>query len=493
MKRGAGILLPVSSLPSKYGIGCFDKSAYHFIDWLKKAGQSYWQILPLGITGYGNSPYQSFSSFAGNPYYIDIDQFVADGLLSKQDCEDICSDKDTDNVNYEKLYYSRYKLLRTAFANFSGKDSEICRFVANNPWIDDYSLFMAVKQTFNGAPVWQWDDDIRLRIPATVERYKKELQGEIEFHKFIQYHFYKQWYELKRYANKNDVRIIGDIPIYAAADSVDVWVHPELFQLDKDNRPIAVAGCPPDGFSADGQLWGNPVYNWDTHKSDDYRWWVSRLEHCFRIYDILRIDHFRGFDEYFSIPFGGSPNTGHWEKGPGAELFQIAKSSLGTIDVIAEDLGFMTDSVKRLVEVCGFPNMKVLEFAFDSRDTGNSSEHLPHNYNNNCVAYTGTHDNQTIVSWFSTITDIERQQVRDYICDDFTPDCKINIPLISVIMRSCANLCVIPMQDWLGLTDKSRMNTPSTVGRNWQWRVKKEELSDDLADKINKLTKMYDR
>ena len=301
-------------------------------------------------------------------------------------------------------------------------------------------------------------------------------------------------YKLKAYANANGIRIIGDIPIYVAFDSADAWANPKLFQLDETGLPKAVAGCPPDGFSADGQLWGNPLYDWAYHKSTGYAWWIERLRQCFALYDVVRIDHFRGFDEYYAIPYGDkTAKNGHWEQGPGMDLFRAVEAALGKREVIAEDLGFMTDSVRRLVKDSGFPNMKVLEFAFDSRDTGSRNDYLPHNYDENCVAYTGTHDNQTIAAWFQTITEEERSMAREYLCDAYTPEEKLHSVFISLIMRSRAKLCVIPMQDWLGLDDRSRINVPSTVGTNWKWRLLPTELSDTLKEEIRKTTRIYGR
>ena len=494
MKRSAGILLPISSLTSKYGIGCFDKKAYEFVDYLKEAGQSYWQILPLGPTSYGDSPYQSFSTFAGNPYYIDLNELVLNGLLTKEECEQV-GFKDNDDIDYGLLYSKRYALLKKAFER-SGItiDTDFIRFCDENKWLDEYALFMALKDYFGGVSWDKWEKNLRLRKDFTLNEYRSKLSDEINFYKFLQYMFFAQWNKLKKYANERGIKIIGDIPIYVAADSADVWAEPKLFQLDKDGKPKAIAGCPPDGFAADGQLWGNPLYDWDYHKETGFEWWISRLSHCFKLYDVVRIDHFRGFDEYYSIPYGDkNAKNGYWEKGPGMELFTAVEKALGKREVIAEDLGFMTDSVRQLVKDSGFPNMKVLEFAFDSRDTGSRNDYLPHNYNENCVAYTGTHDNQTIASWFDTITEDEREMAREYLCDDFTPTEKLNKAFISLIMRSKARLCIIPMQDWLGLDDKSRINVPSTVGKNWRWRLTENQLTEKLKDEILKTTRIFGR
>ncbi len=495
MKRSAGILLPISALPSRYGIGCFDESAYRFADWLKAAGQTYWQILPLGATSYGDSPYQSFSSFAGNPYFISLDELVREGLLTEAECSEAETGSIPDSIDYEKLYQVRYPLLRKAFLRSCHSQKEsFHRFCEENDWLSDYALFMALKDSSDGASWINWDADIRLQQPQAMGACREKLAEDIAFYKFLQYHFYRQWTKLKAYTNAQGIRIIGDIPIYTALDSADTWANPSLFQLDGTNTPRAVAGCPPDGFAAEGQLWGNPLYNWEKHKETGYAWWISRLAHCFRLYDVVRIDHFRGFDEYYAIPYGEkNAMNGHWEKGPGTALFRAAEQALGKKEIIAEDLGFMTDTVRQLVKECGFPNMKVLEFAFDSRDTGSRNDYLPHNYTENCVAYTGTHDNQTIVSWFETITDEEREMARDYLCDRHTPDKELYKSFISLIFRSRANLCVIPMQDWLGLDDMARLNTPSTVGENWKWRLQQEDMSDTLCGDIRRMTVLYGR
>lgn len=496
MNRSSGILLHISSLPSKYGIGCFSEAAYNFADWLSDAGQSYWQILPLGPTSYGDSPYQSFSSFAGNPYFISLEEFIDIGYLTKEECNEINFGENISSIDYGSLYKNRYTLLNKAYKRSNiCKDTEFQSFVIkNNYWLEDYALFMAIKNKFNGSPWTEWNEDIKLRTPEAIERYSYELSEEIEFQKFMQFHFYLQWNKLKTYVNSKGIKIIGDIPIYVAFDSADAWANPQLFQFDENNTPIAVAGCPPDGFSATGQLWGNPLYKWDYHKKTDYKWWISRLSHCFNLYDVLRIDHFRGFDEYYSIPYGAdNAINGHWEKGPGMDIFKAIKKVLGEKDFIAEDLGYMTDSVRQLVKESGFPGMKVLEFAFDSRDTGCRNDYLPHNYNENCIAYTGTHDNQTITSWFDTISEEEQNLAREYLCDYNTPASELYTSFICLIMRSNAKLCIIPMQDYLGYDDSCRMNEPSTLGKNWKWRLKNEDLSDSLKQTIYRIAELYGR
>ena len=496
MNRGAGILLSITSLPSKYGIGCFSKSAYDFVDWLKAAGQTYWQILPLGPTSYGDSPYQSFSTYAGNPYFIDLEALIEEGVLTREECEKADMGEEEGTIDYKKMYEGRYPLLRKAYerSNIS-QNPDYIRFMEENGWwLSDYALFMAVKGRFDGAPWTEWAQDIRLRWGYAMDYYRRELYFDIEFQQYLQFTFYKQWQALKDYANRQGVRIIGDIPIYVAMDSADAWAHPELFQLDQDNVPLAVAGCPPDGFSAVGQLWGNPLYRWDYHRQTGYDWWMKRLAHCFSLYDVVRIDHFRGFDEYYSIPYGAkSAIGGHWEKGPGMDLFRRMREVLGEKEVIAEDLGYVTDSVCQLVRDTGFPGMKVLEFAFDSRDSGCANDYLPHNYTENCVAYTGTHDNETIRGWFESIREDERRLARAYICDKYTPRQYLHTSFISLIMASRANLCVIPIQDYMGYDNTCRMNKPSTVGINWKWRLKSGELTEDLQKEIRAITRRYGR
>lgn len=496
MAREAGILLPVASLPSPYGIGCFSKHAYAFVDWLKEAGQSYWQILPLGPTGFGDSPYQSFSTFAGNPYFIDLDELVREGVLTAQECTATVFGDDETSIDYEKLYAQRYPLLRLAFQRSDiGGNLDYQRFVADNDWwLSDYALFMAVKGHFGGAPWTAWEEDIRLRRDCAMNRFRQELREEIEFQQYMQFQFFRQWAALRGYAHSKGIRIIGDTPIYVAMDSADTWAHPEIFQLDGENVPTAVAGCPPDGFSAAGQLWGNPLYRWDYLKETGYDWWMSRLRHCFQLYDVLRIDHFRGFDEYYSIPYGETTAVnGHWEKGPGIDFFQTMERRLGKHEVIAEDLGYVTDTVRQLVRDSGFPGMKVLEFAFDSRDSGSAQDYLPYNYVENCVVYTGTHDNETVAGWLTSITPEELQMVRGYLCDPYTGDRELYKPFVSLALGSVARLCVIPLQDYLGYDNSCRINQPSTVGKNWRWRVTTGELTDSLKAEILAAAKRYGR
>ena len=496
MQRSAGILLPISSLPSPYGIGCFSQEAYDFVDWLKEAGQTCWQILPLGVTSYGDSPYQSFSAFAGNPYFISLDALVEEGVLTAAECKKANFGRKADDIDYSRLYTERGRLLRLAYSRSDiGHNEAFTAFCEKNKWwLDDFALFMAVTGRFEGKPWIEWAEDIRLRWQNALDYYREELYFDIEFQEYMQFKFYEQWWKLKTYANERGIRIIGDIPIYVAMDSADTWASPWLFKLDENNQPTQVAGCPPDGFSATGQLWGNPLYNWEVHRQSGFDWWVKRIAHCFTMYDILRIDHFRGFDEYYAIPFGDrDAQNGWWEKGPGMDLFRTISWRLGERDIIAEDLGFMTDSVKRLVAESGYPNMKVLEFAFDERDTGNASDYLPHNYPRNCVVYTGTHDNETLVGWFRSIRDSERKMVREYLNNFHDKDDEIYQDMICMAMRSVANTCMIPMQDYLGLDNKARTNQPSTLGKNWKWRLKEGQFSQKLQKEMLEMATRYGR
>ena len=494
--RESGILMSITSLPSKYGIGCFSKSAYDFVDWLVEAEQSYWQILPLGQTSYGDSPYQSFSTFAGNPYFISLEALIEEGVLTEEECEAADFGDDMRAVDYAKIYENRYPLLHKAYERSKAAENpKFIQFQEENAWwLDDYALFMAVKKAMQNVSWDQWPEDIRKRYGYSMDYYREKLYFDIEFYKYLQFKFMEQWTALKSYANERGIRIIGDIPIYVAFDSADTWANPGLFQLDEENLPVAIAGCPPDGFAPDGQVWGNPLYRWEYHRSTGYAWWMSRLYYSFRLYDVVRIDHFRGFDEYYSIPYGDTTaRNGHWEKGPGIDLFNAMKWNLGDKEVIAEDLGYVTDSVRQLVNDSGFPGMKVLEFAFDSRDTGSASDYLPHNYPVNSVAYTGTHDNETLAGWYAGIPENERAMVRRYLNDYCTPDEEMPWQMIYRAMSSVARICIIPMQDYLLLGNDCRMNQPSTLGKNWKWRVKEEELSQELKEKILEVTSLYGR
>lgn len=499
MKREAGILLSVTSLPSRYGIGCFDKAAYDFVDWLEKAGQKYWQILPLGATshhGAFDSPYQAYSAFAGNPYFISLDALAEEGVLTKEECESAQFGSDPRMVDYALLYENRMPLLRKAYerSNISKVEGYQAFIRENSWWLDDYALFMAVRLYFENKSWTQWPEDIRMHYAPALDHYREKLYFDVEFQKYLQYKFYEQWSKLKKYANDKHIQIVGDIPIYVSPDGSDVWAHPEMFQLDENNTPTRIAGCPPDGFCADGQVWGNPLYRWDYHKAHNYDWWVTRMWYSYKLYDVVRIDHFRGFDEYFSIPADtGLAKDGRWEKGPGMDLFRTLQERLGERSVIAEDLGLMTESVRKLVHDSGYPNMKVLQFAFDETDVGGANEYLPHNYGNNCVVYTGTHDNETVAGWFAGLTKTQKEHIRDYLADHDTPNKRMYKKLISLAMMSCARICIVPIQDWLGLDNGSRMNVPGTVDVNWRWRLLPELLTEELREEILVLTKRFGR
>jgi len=491
-KRRSGILLAISSLPSKYGIGTFSKEAYEFVDFLTEAGQSLWQILPLGPTGYGDSPYQSFSTFAHSPYYIDLEEFINKGILTEKECSayDYGSG---DSVDYEVIYRAKYELLRKVFERLgSGNEDkdDYERFKSeNSEWLNDYALYMAIKNSKKGVSWTEWPKELKLRKPAALKAEKKKLAGDIEFYSFIQYIAYSQWNRLKKYANDHGIDIIGDIPIYVAMDSADTWSHPELFELDEDCNPINVAGCPPDAFTALGQLWGNPLYRWDYHKQTGYEWWMKRLKHSFETYDIVRIDHFRGFDEYYAIPYGRKDAViGQWQKGPGLDLFKTMNEKIGRMPVIAEDLGFLTDSVVKMVKKSGFPGMKVLQFAFDSRE---ESDYLPHNYERNCVVYTGTHDNDTTQHWYDTLAKPDKSFARRYL--DIRSSKDAVEKMIRSGLGSVADTCIIPMQDYLKLGGEARMNYPSTLGNNWKWRLDIDMMNSDCAERIYKLCKLYGR
>lgn len=491
--RRNGMLLPIASLPSPYGIGGFSKEAYEFIDLLEETGQKLWQILPLGPTSYGDSPYQSFSTFAGNPYFIDLDTLAEKGWLTKEACEASDYGDNESYIDYGRIYNSRFVLLKQAFLNSDilsdEKFTEFCK--ANQHWLPDYALYMALKNQNDGKSWIEWEEEIRLRKPEAVEYYKKELEEECNFYEFLQYEFHEQWTKVKEYAHEKGIQIVGDVPIYVAFDSADTWANPELFQLDEKNLPLSVAGCPPDAFSATGQLWGNPLYNWAYHKKTGYDWWLKRIAYCFDLYDIVRIDHFRGFDEYYSIPYGDETAVnGHWEKGPGMDLFNTVKEKLGELDIIAEDLGFLTESVFQLLKDSGYPGMKVLQFAFDPSE---DSDYLTYKYQRNCVVYTGTHDNDTTAGWFEKLSDGDREVALRYMNSFYTPKEEQHWDLIALAMRSTADTCIIPVQDFLGLGSEARINMPSTLGDNWKWRMTKGAFSEELKEKIRRMTKLYGR
>lgn len=490
--RKSGVLMHISSLSSPYGIGSMGKEAREFVDFLKKSGQSYWQILPVCPTSYGDSPYQSFSTFAGNPYFIDLELLREDGLLQSEEYVDVDWESTPDKVNYEAVYYKRYDILRKAADRFmenpSPEYSDFCD--EQKEWIYDYALFMALKDA-NGGVAWiEWGEELKKRNPEALEEAKTKYSKEIEFWKIMQFLFFKQWKSLKQYANDRGIEIIGDLPIYVALDSVDVWANPHLFLLDENLEPIDVAGCPPDGFSATGQLWGNPLFRWDVMEEEDYDWWVRRISQACKIYNVLRIDHFRGFDSYYAIPYGAeTAMNGEWRTGPGIKLFKAMERKIGPQNIIAEDLGYLTDSVRQLLKDSGFPGMKVLEFAFDSRDS-NNADYLPHNYPEYCIAYAGTHDNETICGWKKTAAPEDIAYAKDYLKlsdDNFCWD------MIDRLWATAANTVIIQAQDILELGSESRMNIPSTLGGNWSWRALEGAFTDEIADRLRKITEQHNR
>ena len=491
--RASGTLLPIFSLPSPYGIGTLGREAREFVDFLADSGQRYWQVLPVGPTSYGDSPYQSPSTFAGNPYFIDLDLLCEDGLLKKEEIESLSWGEDPERVDYGQLYQNRFLLLRKAFERGFERDRKEAEayFEQNRFWLEDYSLFMAVKLHFNMRSWLEWDEDIRLRRPEAVERYKKECANDINYVCYIQYLFFKQWSALVDYAHSKNVSIIGDMPIYVALDSVDVWANPECFDLDEKGFPREVAGVPPDNFTADGQLWGNPLYNYKAMQKDGYRWWLNRIKGADRLYDVVRIDHFRGFESYWAVPAGDKTATnGRWIKGPAMDLVGRFKENFPKIKFIAEDLGYHTEEVDKLLSDSGFPGMKVLQFGFDTRDDNNVN-HLPHNYTENSVCYAGTHDNNTLVGWIGTANRADVKRCVEYL--GLSNENNLAQKMLEEGMASTSNLFVAQMQDWILKGGEARMNTPGSPEGNWQWRMKKEHLSPALSTELLKLTKEHNR
>lgn len=489
--RSSGVLMHMSSLPSPYGIGTMGKQAKQFVDFLEKAGQTYWQMLPICPTSYGDSPYQSPSGFAGNPYFIDLDILCTKKLLKKSECKSYQWNEKDDTVDYALLYKNRYDLLRKAkvrfFENVPQEYGQFCEKEAD--WLDDFALFMALKEAHNGAQWSEWERPLKFREAEAIAKAKDTYADEIDFWKMLQYLFFEQWCELKNYANERGIRIIGDVPIYVAGDSVDVWTNPSQFYLDENLEPIDVAGCPPDAFSADGQLWGNPLFRWDVMREDGYSWWTMRLRKMSTLYDVIRIDHFRGFDSYYAIP--GKDTTarnGVWRNGPGMELFRAVEEKLGKPDIIVEDLGFLTPSVLQLVADSGYPGMKVVQFAFDSRD---DSDYMPHNYDKHCVVYTGTHDNDTILGWMKQAPKNSVKKAKEYL--RMTKEEGYNWGMMCGAWMSSANLAVVTMQDLIGLGSSARMNVPSTLGGNWTWRALPGQINAPLANKLHHKTELYGR
>jgi len=490
--RGSGILLHISSLPGPYGIGTIGKNAYQFIDFLAKAGQKYWQVLPLGPTSYGDSPYQTFSAFAGNPYFIDLDTLVNEGLLEQQDLQSLVKVDDSHRVNFEKIYKTRFYVLEKAYNQFmkQSEQKEFRTFIeANRYWLEDYSLFMAIKSMNVEGNWFGWSELYRVRDQDMIDYFKKEYQEKIEFWCFVQYKFFEQWLKLKKYANGLGIKIIGDMPIYVAYDSSDVWANPNYWQLDQNLVPKVVAGVPPDYFARTGQLWGNPIYDYTLMEKDGYSWWVKRIEESFKIYDVVRIDHFRGFESYYAIKYTDkTAEFGKWMKGPGNSLFQKIKEELGDLEIIAEDLGFLTPEVYQLLRDTGYPGMKILQFGFDPKE---DSEYLPHNYSSNSIAYTGTHDNKTLKDWLASITKEEKEFCFAYANINHEEEA-VN-KLIKCALSSPSEIVIIPLADYLELGEEARFNIPSTLGNNWVWRMDNADLTEKLQKRILENTKIYKR
>lgn len=483
----------LSSLPSPYGIGTMGQPARDFVDFLHASGQSYWQLLPICPTSYGDSPYQSYSTFAGNPYFIDLDELEKIGLLDKSDYENVDWENVPERVNFGALYQKRYPILHKAVDKFlTCIPEDFDKFCEKNEsWLSDFALFMALKDVHGGASWSEWVPPLRNRDSKALIVAEEAYKENIMFWKVLQYLFFKQWEDIKAYANEQGISIIGDLPIYVSLDSVDVWAHPELFQLDENKVPKEVAGCPPDGFSADGQLWGNPLFDWDYMEKNDFAWWVDRIQYLCKVYDVLRIDHFRGFDSYYAIPYGDdTAKNGYWKQGPGMKLFNAVERAIGRQSIIAEDLGHMTDSVRKLLRDSGFPGMKVLEFAFDRRDD-NCIDYLPHNYIRNCVAYTGTHDNDTILGWFDEADEEDTAYAREYLC--ISEGESLTWSMMSALWACVADTTIVQAQDLLELGSEARMNQPSTVGRNWQWRALPGVFTKELAEKLKHKMEVYHR
>ena len=488
--RKSGILMHITSLPGPYGIGSMGKAAYDFVDFLVDAGQSYWQILPLCPTGYGNSPYQSFSTFAGNHYLIDLDRLVEEGLLQRAELDGVHWGADSSRVDFGALYENRDALLHKAFSRFT-PGGDYGKFVRDNAeWLEDYALFMALKEKFGGTDWQKWTLILMLRLPEVLDAYRQELAEGIRYQYFLQYQFRRQWQQLRAYANGKGIKIIGDVPIYVPLDSADVWQNPFLFQLDLSRRPKMVAGCPPDSFSADGQLWGNPLYDWDAMKKKGYDWWIRRLKAAARMYDVVRLDHFRGFESYWAIPAGDkTAANGRWMKGPDKDFIDVLRECLPDLEFIAEDLGFVTGAVRDLREHSGYPGMKVMEFAFDSREEGN---YLPHLYPENSVVYSGTHDNLTLRQWFEEADPADVAEARAYL--GLNREEGDVWGMIRGCMGSVSRLCVIQMQDYLELGGEARMNFPGTLSdANWTWRAREGFATAELAAKIRAMTRRYGR
>lgn len=491
--RESGVLMHISSLPNKYGIGSFGQSAYDFVDFLVRTKQSYWQILPLGTTSYGDSPYQSFSAFAGNTHFLDFDLLIEEGLLTPSDVAGNWGEDET-TVDYALLYHQRRPILEKVVANFLGRSlpADYQTFVAENAeWLEPFAEYMAIKESFDMRSWTQWgDESIKRRQPEALQAYRNRLADKLEYHRVTQYLFHQQWHALKNYANEHHIRIIGDMPIYVSGDSVEMWSHPEYFKTDAVGNSVYVAGCPADDFSPLGQLWGNPIYNWDAMKKDHFSWWVKRIKASFELFDVVRIDHFRGFSAYWQIPADApDATTGEWVKGPGYELFEEVKKQLGDLPIIAEDLGFMDDDVIALREATGYPGMKIVEFGFMGASP--QSTDLPHYYPVNSVAYTGTHDNDTSLGWYESASKEEQAFCDRYI--NRREDESVSYAMVRALYSSVSKMTIATMQDLLELDATARMNIPSTLGGNWVWRMKEQDLTLDIEDFLLQITTDYDR
>ena len=491
--RKNGVIMHISSLPSKYGIGTVGDEACKFADKLKRAGQKVWQILPINQTGYGDSPYQSVSVFAGNPYFIDLDWLSEDGLIPKSVLEAL--DEQMGNprfIDYGKLYSTRYSILRIAYtAGYAESEGNVHIFEEeNSTWIYDYALFMACKNYFGGQPWYEWKDaSIRNHTKEGVKKYRELLYNDVCFYTYIQYLFFSQYKKFKNYVNSLGITLLGDLPIYCAYDSSDVWANKKYFQIDGDNHPVWVAGVPPDYFSADGQLWGNPLYDWDKMKRSSFSWWLDRISTATNLFNAIRIDHFRGLESYFAIPFGDTnARSGHWEKGPGMSFISAVKKRFPNLEIIAEDLGILTDEVRDLLKKSGFPGMRVLQFAFSA---GSHSTYQPHAYEKNCVCYTGTHDNNTVKGWIDTMSENDFRYAKEYM--GLNAEEGYNFGVIRCGMSSVADLFIAQMQDYLNLGEDCRMNIPSSGSGNWSFRMLPGEFTDELADRMAAMTEMFER
>ena len=486
--RKSGILLHISSLPGPGGIGSLGKEAYVFADFLKESGMSIWQVLPMGPTGYGESPYQSSSVFAGNPMLISIEKMAEDGLVTLNDGDVFVPSQD-EKVEFDAVRWNKEGLLRRAFEESEAKlADELAAFMKENDWVEDFALFTAVKRANNNNMWTKWADrSIILREPEAVAKYRADLDVEVRYHIFCQYIFFKQWFALKKYCNENGIELFGDMPIYCAEDSADTWTHPEVFQLDKNRISTQVAGVPPDCFSADGQLWGNPLYDWNSLYENNYGWWVERMRAMGKMYDLVRVDHFIGFANYYSIPYGApTAKTGEWVPGPGKHLFETFRKELPGLNIIAEDLGVQNARVARLLKFVGYPGMKVATFGFGGGDDGDDNQHFPGSWTENYVAYTGTHDNDTTIGWLNTMDEATIASAKAYLGDFETAEEGVELFIACVLNGPC-NTAMIPMQDVLHLDGSARMNLPGAAGGNLAWRMKPGAANDELAAHLHEM------